>query len=1512
MQKRAHRVLPAQQAKALEQAGAEGVGVTWSDEMQSPLSVRGQDLGARRVFSGGKGLQVRRGAPWKDNAIAVMDNLAPLFGVTDAEAEFEVKRVDEDKLGFRHVRLTQRHQGLRVVGGELIVHFNGDEAAYEVNGQYAPAIGLDVKPGLTAAAALKVAQDDLTEMELAGGELAKEAELVVYALNGAEPRLAYEIALAGNAAGKPWCWRYWVDAQTGDVLWKYNDMRGIAAPTNAGAPATIQGSILVGEGGQVVTVEGWFQNNAYYLYNPYESWMVYNWSRDRALYPVDFNTYAHRMTDDWETSDRTAMSAANNIGHTLRYFREVHGRNSYDNSNSVVRVNIHYNDDDNAYWYGGDVNQIFICDGGDVNYSYAVLDVMAHEFTHGVTDFSADLIYSYESGALNESFSDIFGVAVEFYAQEDGRATYPFTTPGAADWLMGEDLMPDGSRIVRDMRNPWRYEQPSRYRGTDWYNGTGDNGGVHYNSGVQNFFFYLLCEGGEGINDGLPYDVEGIGIPWAEQIAYRVLTVYCTRSTTYAAVREAWYSATRDLIEAGLIPYEYLACVRHAWDAVMGVQVPPVITTENPLPDGRMGNFYSLAFAIVSPSPAYQWYFVDGTLPPALTLSPSGRLSGYCTQNGTYTFSIAVEANNGLMTTNEFSVYIRTPYEAPVAQGFEESQMESSLTGWSQQHISGNSGWRTKEGGAVQNKPALAIEGKKNLYLGRWNDSSTLNIPPHKTMLISPMVRFAPGARSAQLKFYLYMDQWVTPPSPPNIPEQDELRIYCKHDPLADWGEPIATYTTPVSVWSLQVIDLPVPPPDGQDYIIAFEGHAIGGYGVCLDDIWIGDPTPPLAIITPPILPVALVETNYTNLVTLESIGGWSDDPGEYTYEVIGGFMPEGFGLTPDGVVTGCSAVVQSGTFLVQVTDSQGRTATLEMTLSVELPRAPIFEDNFDSGNFGTMGWETPTGGIRWSIEAQGTRDSFYPLPLNAPHSPKWFAWFFGASSQGQTAKLVSRPIDLSQAPSNTRLNFWHFMQMDGGKQDELRVYYRTSPSAPWVQLAHYKDNVPIWTYRVIQLPDLTSTYQVAFEGCTRGGSGVGVDTVSITDDAAAPIITTLPTLPGSFKGFPYYTALSAVGGMPPYTWTLVSGALPPGLTINANGEISGTSTASTQASFRVEVMGADGKASTNNFTLRILEPGDIPFEERFDSSALPDGWTIERQRGNVEWVTARGTVCPYGSAQPRVPPANVASNACLWSSEGGAGVAIARLVTPPINLGNIDGDATLTFQHCMVNYFSYDRLLVRYRTSLTGDWITLAEFPNTTVNWIPRTVVLPNLSSTYYIAFEGWAGGGYGVCVGDVVVMGTLVEPDSPFDAWRKEHFSEEELQDPNISGPDADPDGDGIPNLMEYAMGLDPKVKDVNAWIWGGLTNVVNYAYADVPTDQYLYLKYRRLNEVKGVKFTVIGTPSLTPPDLNWSPINILELEPWTPGTEPYWSWVHSIHLVPVTNFPTRFMRLRVELEE
>lgn len=125
----------ADQQQAEAQARTDGITAEWHEEFGTPRVLRGPDLGARRAFSGGKGL-VAKGRSHAEDAVAVLDNLSRFYGFRDAAKEFRADRTDADKLGSHHVRLAQMHQGLRVVGGDLIVHFDKQNRAYEVNGRH--------------------------------------------------------------------------------------------------------------------------------------------------------------------------------------------------------------------------------------------------------------------------------------------------------------------------------------------------------------------------------------------------------------------------------------------------------------------------------------------------------------------------------------------------------------------------------------------------------------------------------------------------------------------------------------------------------------------------------------------------------------------------------------------------------------------------------------------------------------------------------------------------------------------------------------------------------------------------------------------------------------------------------------------------------------------------------------------------------------------------------------------------------------------------------------------------------------------------------------------------------------------------------------------------------------------------------------------------------------------------------------------------------------------------------
>ena len=262
------------------------------------------------------------------------------------------------------------------------------------------------------------------------------------------------------------------------------------------------------------------------------------------------------------------------IQKTYDFYKKTFKRKSFDNKGHII-YNIAFPKRDdyvfktmpNNAFAQGDYEPYFMAYGigdGSSMFPVVALDVMAHEFTHLVTSQNGHggLDYMNESGALNESFSDIFAMGVKKYAY------------GSTNWTIGEDVMIKES-FMRSMKNPNDASQPDTYGNENgfWIPSTStpdkdknDNGGVHTNSGVQNFWFYLLSEGGNGVNDNNnSYSVTGIGIDKALKIAYQNLINYLTPSATYADARIGSILSAQELYGTGSL--EEVA-VTNAWHAV--------------------------------------------------------------------------------------------------------------------------------------------------------------------------------------------------------------------------------------------------------------------------------------------------------------------------------------------------------------------------------------------------------------------------------------------------------------------------------------------------------------------------------------------------------------------------------------------------------------------------------------------------------------------------------------------------------------------------------------------------------------------------------------------------------------------------------------------------------------------------------------------------------------------------------------------------------------------------------
>ena len=463
---------------------------------------------------------------------------------------YEMRDMVTDADGSTHVRFDRTFRGLRVIGGDLVVHADrqGQLRAMSRTLQYG--ISLPAQARLRSEGAL-----DAARARHPGFSANGRPEAVVYA-RGAAPVLAYEVQLSGQREdGTPSEMHVIVDADSGVVLDAWDDVHTGAA--NGSGRGFFNGTV-----GLVTNSTG----TGYELKDP---------SRG-GQYTVDMGnkqggkgslfTDADNAWGDGSLANRQTVGVDAQYGTavTWDYYKNVHGRSGIANDGVGAYNRVHYGRNyNNAFWSDSCFCMTYGDGDGTTFNPFDSLDVAGHEMTHGVTSRTANLTYSGESGGLNEGTSDIFGTAVEFYAANAND-------PG--DYLIGEKLYKSGANALRSMIQP-----SSDGRSADcWYSTVGSLD-VHYSSGVANHFFYLLAE---GTNAGSPSKtckagdtrvatgtatLAGIGRAKAEKIWYRALTVYMTSSTNYAAARTATINAATDLYGATSAQTN---AVKAAWSAV--------------------------------------------------------------------------------------------------------------------------------------------------------------------------------------------------------------------------------------------------------------------------------------------------------------------------------------------------------------------------------------------------------------------------------------------------------------------------------------------------------------------------------------------------------------------------------------------------------------------------------------------------------------------------------------------------------------------------------------------------------------------------------------------------------------------------------------------------------------------------------------------------------------------------------------------------------------------------------
>ena len=455
----------------------------------------------------------------------------------------------KDNLGFTHEKFQQYYNGVKVEYGMYSVN-KKNNVLHSMNGEYIHVDpNLKTKPLLSENEALKFALEFIgakkymwqnPDNELFAKKTEKagtyypHGELVIvknYFSDINEIVLAYKFNIYAEI---PLSRDYvYVNANTGKIVHRNPIIKDANIIGNAATRYS---------GSRAITADSY--NGAYRLRESTRNVETYDMNMGTDYNSaVDFTDNDNNWTSaefNNSSKDNAALDAHWGAEMVWEYWKNVHNRNSYDGNGAILRNYVHFNlvaygysNNDNAFWNGS----VMTYGDGTTFQPLTCIDIVAHEIGHALTENTSNLIYTGESGALNESISDIWGACVEYYAD-----------PSKSTWLLGEEI----GGPIRSMSNPKDFGQPDTYKGTNWYTGSLDYGGVHTNSGVLNHWFYILSVGKSGTNDkGVSYNVSGIGINAAAAIVYRMESVYLSPNSRYSNARIYAIQAAEDIYGVG-------------------------------------------------------------------------------------------------------------------------------------------------------------------------------------------------------------------------------------------------------------------------------------------------------------------------------------------------------------------------------------------------------------------------------------------------------------------------------------------------------------------------------------------------------------------------------------------------------------------------------------------------------------------------------------------------------------------------------------------------------------------------------------------------------------------------------------------------------------------------------------------------------------------------------------------------------------------------------------------------
>ncbi len=442
---------------------------------------------------------------------AAVRHFGPMFGLTRPERDVRLVREEAKPRGGSRHRYRQLHKGIPVLTGELLVNLDRYRRMTSVNGEISIGLDVDVRPDINRGDARRLALATIAKWYDVKKRQLRASVPTLWIIDSKmlkpgdrDASLAWRIEVTDKQQPHTIRELMFIDARTAGIALHINLIEHVKnrETYTANNTSSLPGTLVCDEG-----------------------------------------------DPDCLAGDSEARDAHVFAGDTYDFYFDEHGRDSLDGAGQTMVSTVHYSDAicPNAFWNG---SQVVYCAG------IAVDDVVSHELTHGVTDNASQLLYYYQSGAINESLSDIWGEFVDLSNSSGNDSP-------TVRWLIGEDLPPEIGAI-RDMADPPAYGHPDTMSSSLYYTFSGDNGGVHFNSGISNKAAYLMTDG-DTFNG---YTVNGLGISKVADIYYEAQTNLLTSGSDYADLHAALIQACQNLIGVDGITSGDCLNVQAAVDAV--------------------------------------------------------------------------------------------------------------------------------------------------------------------------------------------------------------------------------------------------------------------------------------------------------------------------------------------------------------------------------------------------------------------------------------------------------------------------------------------------------------------------------------------------------------------------------------------------------------------------------------------------------------------------------------------------------------------------------------------------------------------------------------------------------------------------------------------------------------------------------------------------------------------------------------------------------------------------------